>query len=80
MSRISWGVDGHGVKSYFCNYCELVFGEVDPDSIKHNCDTSKPRYHNRDIFQVDIDRDNHHKEHAKKNKESVAGIEIHSFD
>ncbi|MCP4338506.1 MAG: hypothetical protein GY799_06360 [Desulfobulbaceae bacterium] len=50
MSRISWGVDGFGTKSYFCNYCELVFGEIDPVEIKHDCDKSKPRYHNRDKF------------------------------
>jgi hypothetical protein len=80
MSLISWGVDKFGVKSYFCNYCELVFGEVDPDSIKHDCDTTKARYHNRDIFQSDIDRDNHHKLHAKKNKDALSDIEIHSFN
>jgi len=50
MSRITYGVDGHGVKSYFCNYCELVFGPVDRDQIKHECDRSKPQYHSRDKF------------------------------
>jgi len=51
ISRLSWGVDGYGEKHYFCNYCELVFGPVAPDEIKHKCDTSKPRYHNRDRFE-----------------------------
>jgi hypothetical protein len=53
MSRITWAVDGYGSKHYFCDYCELVFGIVDPDTIKHECDTSKPRYHNRDKFLID---------------------------
>ena len=51
MSRIAWGVDGKGVKHYFCHYCELVFGDVDKEKIKHKCDTSKPKYHNRDKKQ-----------------------------
>jgi len=45
---ISFGVDGFGVKHYLCDYCELVFGDVDPDMIDHECDYTKPRYHNRD--------------------------------
>ena len=53
MIRISWGVDKFGAKSYFCNYCELVFGPVDKDQIKHDCDISKPKYHNRDKFHKD---------------------------
>ena len=80
MSRISWGVDKHGIKSYFCNYCELVFGEVDPDLIDHICDTTKPKYHNRDVFQADVDRDNHHFHHENKNKQALLGIENHTFD
>lgn len=48
MSRITWGVDGYGIKHYLCDYCYLVFGNVDKDSIEHECDTSRPRYHNRD--------------------------------
>ena len=47
MSRIAWGANGHGVKHYLCDYCELEFGVVDPETIQHKCDTSKPRYHNR---------------------------------
>jgi hypothetical protein len=53
MSRISWGVDGYGEKSYFCHYCELVFGKIDSETINHKCDTSKPQYHNRDKFLID---------------------------
>ena len=45
---ITWGVDGHGVKHYLCDYCELVFGPVDPDTIWHECDRSQPKGHNRD--------------------------------
>ena len=45
---IGWGVDGFGVRHYLCDYCEIVFGDVDPDEIAHKCDTSKPRYYNRD--------------------------------
>ncbi|WBA79599.1 hypothetical protein [Endozoicomonas sp. GU-1] len=46
----TWGVDGNGKRHYLCEYCELIFGDVDPDTIKHDCDTSKPRYHNRDKY------------------------------
>ena len=53
MSRPTWAVDGYGTKHYFCGYCELVFGAVDVDTIKHECDTSKPKYHNRDKFLID---------------------------
>ena len=55
MSRIVWGVDGYGTKHYLCDYCGLVFGDVDPELIKHECDTSKPRYHNRDKLAEDLD-------------------------
>lgn len=51
-SDIGWGLDGFGVKSYFCTYCELVFGDVDPDTITHECDETKPRYHNRDKYHA----------------------------
>jgi len=47
LSRITWGVNGHGEKTYLCSYCYLVFGKVNPDTIHHVCDTSKPRYENR---------------------------------
>lgn len=46
--NIGWGVDGFGVKHYLCKHCELVFGDVDSDEIKHECDESAPRYQNRD--------------------------------
>ena len=48
MSLISWGVDGFGNKHYFCRYCEIVFGSIDKEKIRHECDTNKPKYHNRD--------------------------------
>jgi hypothetical protein len=49
MSRISWGVDGYGVKHYLCAHCELVFGVVDIDQIKHECNEAEVRkYCNRD--------------------------------
>lgn len=48
MSRITHGVDGLGIKHYLCDHCELVFGDVDPTKIKHDCDKSKPKGHNRD--------------------------------
>lgn len=47
-NKISWGVDSNGNRHYLCNYCELVFGIVDIKEIKHKCDLTKPRYHNRD--------------------------------
>lgn len=53
MSRIGWGVDKQGVKAYLCSYCFLIFGEVDPDTIVHECDTSEPMYKNRDKFHKD---------------------------
>jgi len=49
MSRFTWAIDGHGTKHYLCDYCFLVFGDVDPDTINHQCDPSKPRYHNRNL-------------------------------
>ena len=48
QASIGWGVDAYGNKHYLCNYCELVFGKVNPEEIRHECDKSKPRYHNRD--------------------------------
>ena len=48
MSRITWGIDKHGTKGYLCSHCFLIFGEVDPDKIIHECDTSEPKYKNRD--------------------------------
>ena len=47
---IGWGVDSFGGKHYLCNYCELYFGEVDPATISHKCDTSKKRYYNRGVI------------------------------
>ena len=47
MPKISWGVDGYGVRHYVCNHCWLEFGPVDPDEIEHICDESKPMYHRR---------------------------------
>jgi hypothetical protein len=52
MSRVAWGVDGFGRRHYLCDYCELVFGDVDLESIIHTCDKTKPRYHNRDIIHI----------------------------
>jgi len=46
--NIGWGVDGFGVKHYLCKHCELVFGDVAPDEIEHECDETAPRYQNRD--------------------------------
>lgn len=46
MSRLTWAVNGYGTKYYLCEYCYLEFGDVDPDTIKHECDTQKPKYHN----------------------------------
>lgn len=48
MGALSWGVDGFGRRHYVCNYCELVFGVIDPSEVDHECDKSKPRYHNKD--------------------------------
>ena len=47
VSKISWGVDGHGRRHYICDYCELYFGVVDRYKINHKCDKSKPAHHNR---------------------------------
>ena len=47
MSTITHGVDGHGNRHYICDHCELYFGVVDKYKIKHNCDKTKPKYHNR---------------------------------
>ena len=47
MSRITWGVNGYGVKYYLCSHCELEYGTVKPES-DCGCDKSKPKYHNRD--------------------------------
>ncbi len=48
MSRITWGVDGFGVRHYVCDYCEAYFGSgIDPSLMFHKCDKTKPRYHNR---------------------------------
>lgn len=53
--EITWGVDGYGAKHYLCDYCELVFGPVDPDEIEHKCDITKPKGHNRDKFRSETD-------------------------
>ena len=54
--KIAWGVDGFGRRHYLCDYCELVFGPIKIESIKHKCDTSKPRYSNRDkIYEAPKD-------------------------
>jgi len=47
-AHITWGTTADGTKHYLCHYCEVVFGPVDIDTIQHECDTTKPRYHNRD--------------------------------
>ena len=50
MSRITWAVSGEKRRYYLCSYCELEFGFLDDAyEIEHECDTSKPRYHNRGI-------------------------------
>ena len=36
-----------GLKHYLCSHCSLEFGPIDPETIGHSCDTSKPRYQNR---------------------------------
>lgn len=46
----SWGVDGDGRQHYLCNYCEMYFGVIDISLVDHNCDKSKPKYHNRGII------------------------------
>jgi hypothetical protein len=69
LSRFSWAVDGYGSIHYLCRYCELVFGAVDADTIKHECDTSRPKYHNRDKFLIVgavVDYDNRVKMTASK--------------
>lgn len=78
MSRITWGVDGYGQRHYLCDYCELLFGCVDPDTIKHNCDTSLPRYHNRGVHSEDIERESRYKEKIKK--AALNGINFHCDD
>ena len=80
MSRITWGVDGYGQKHYLCDYCELFFGDVDPNTIKHNCDTSRPKYHNRGVFSEDIERELRYKEKIKQNKLALNGINFHCDD
>lgn len=35
--RLTWGVDGFGVKHYLCADCQKVFGPINPDLIKHEC-------------------------------------------
>lgn len=80
MSRITWGVDGYGQRNYFCEYCELVFGAVDRDTIDHNCDTSRPKYHNRDVFVEDLERESRYKEKIKQNKAALDGISFHCDD
>jgi len=52
LTKITWGVDGYGNRHYLCDYCELVFGMVDPAQIKHKCDLSQKRYHNRDKIKA----------------------------
>ncbi|WP_230460064.1 hypothetical protein, partial [Sansalvadorimonas verongulae] len=48
MSGITWGVNGRGERHFLCAHCEIVFGPVDPETINHKCDTTKPKYRNRD--------------------------------
>ena len=73
MSRIAWGVDGYGQRSYFCEYCELVFGPVDRDTIDHDCDISRPKCHNRDVFAEDLERESQYKEKIKQTKRHWMG-------
>jgi len=50
VKGLGWGVDGFGCRHYVCAHCELYFGDVDPYEIKHDCDKSKPKYHNRGVI------------------------------
>jgi len=68
MSRISWGVNGYGERAYICEYCELFFWMVDPNKIKHTCDTSKTRYHNRGVICPDAERERKYQRLIKANK------------
>lgn len=45
-----WGVDGYGRQHYICDYCEMYFGVVDINLVEHDCDKSKPKYHNRGVI------------------------------
>lgn len=55
MSHVGWGLDGFGVRHYICDYCEMYFGDVDPGKIKHDCDKTKKRYHNRGVIYDSIE-------------------------
>jgi hypothetical protein len=62
LSKIAYGLDGQGKAHYICDYCELYFGVVDLDLIKHECDETKPRYQNRGVIFNDLDRGKQAKE------------------
>jgi hypothetical protein len=79
MSHIGWGVDGYGNRHYNCSYCELYFGpNIDPDEINHDCDTSKPRYHNRGVMTEQAKIEVRYLEKARYNKQAAQGINFHS--
>lgn len=80
MSRITWGVDGYGQKHYLCEYCELFFGDVDPDTIDHDCDTSRPKHHNRGVLSEDLERETRYKAKREQNKAALNGINFHCDD
>jgi hypothetical protein len=68
MSRISWGIDGYGRRHYDCAYCGLYFGMINPELIKHECDLSKPRYHNSGVICPDAERERKYQRLIKANK------------
>ena len=49
MSRLTWGVDGYGVKHYLCSHCEEVFGPINPEEIKHTCQKEKEAANAKDL-------------------------------
>ena len=57
MSYLTWGVDASGKRHYLCKHCELVFGIVEPSKIFHECDKTKPKYHNKDKIGVDCEKE-----------------------
>lgn len=49
MTKVTWGIDGFGIRYYICEHCELSFGNIDINDIEHDCDKSKSKYSNRGI-------------------------------
>ncbi len=45
--RITHGIDGHGIKHYICEWCELQFGTERPDFDYHNCGTNGVEHSSR---------------------------------